>query len=62
MRMDLELRLYTKDVTWLCFRHAMERASKGEEILSEVDDFGNGYSWLIQICTDCEPSFKPVIR
>ncbi len=43
----------------LCFRHAVERANKGEHVNTrtcneETDDCGMSGSWYYPECVDCE--------
>ena len=39
MQLNVQVRFYTADYPWLCFRHAIEEAVKGVEVSVEVDDY-----------------------
>ena len=39
MQLALEIRYYTEEYPWLCFRHAVEEANKGQSVKTEIDDF-----------------------
>jgi hypothetical protein len=43
MNIKIQLRLYTKEYSWLCFRHATQEAMKGAMVESEIDDYNDYY-------------------
>ncbi len=43
MNINLRLRLYTDKLSWLCFKHAVEAANRGEEVKTDIDEFGEYY-------------------
>ena len=60
MNLNLKIRFYTEDYSWLCFKHAAQEASKGEDVKTEVDDYGSenylGTTWCL-LC-DEEEGFR----
>lgn len=56
MEFDIRIRFYTKDRSWLCFRHAVQRAQWGEDVKTEIDDFGSEYYLGTTSCVDCSES------
>jgi len=53
MDIDMQLKFYTDDADWLCFRHATVRVMKGENVKHDVDDFNDEHYLGTTICVDC---------
>ena len=53
MNINFQLRLYTDDESWLCFHHAVIAAARGKNVMTEVDDYDDGYHMGPTNCTVC---------
>lgn len=53
MTIDMQVRYYTEDVEWLCFRHAVKRVMDGEDVHTEVDDYYEDRCMISTVCNDC---------
>ena len=53
MHLNLRVRYYTKRYSWLCFKHAVEAAGLGHEVLTEIDDFNSDYYMGTTVCAPC---------
>lgn len=51
--MNMEIKYQTKDGKWLCFKHAVKRAVKDEDIYPVIDEFGSEYDMRNTDCVDC---------
>jgi len=51
--MNLDVKFSSKDYSWLCFRHAVSEAQKGENIEVEIDDWYSGRYMGSTFCTLC---------
>lgn len=57
--MDIQIKFSSNEASWLCFKHAVQRAIKGADIEVEVGDFYNDcYQGSIS-CKDCFPEDRP---
>ena len=54
MQIRLQIRYYTEDESWLCFRHAVLIALKGEVVSTSIDDYGSDYYLGVTYCTVCD--------
>jgi len=53
MNLRIQVRYYTKTCSWLCFRHAVAQALKGEEVHTELDDYDVEYYLGTTRCVVC---------
>jgi hypothetical protein len=58
MEVRLEVRYYTEDFSWLCFRHATALAIEGFSIETDIDDYRSEYSLIERVCPFCSGGEK----
>jgi len=51
MQIDVEVNYSTNDYHWLCFRHAVQEAMRGGNVMVEVTDY-------IMLCSLCEAELE----
>lgn len=53
MNLNLRVRYHTREWPWLCFRHAIRAAEAGEDVKTEIDDYGSEYYLGTTVCPLC---------
>jgi len=61
MNINLQVRFYTEDYSWLCFRHAVQEASKGKDVKTEIDEYDVEYYGGPTFCLLCSQEIKLVV-
>lgn len=57
MNLNLQIRFYTKDHSWLCFKHAVQSAIEGQDVKTEVDEFRTEF-FACDLCNNELPSIE----
>lgn len=53
MEVNAQIRFYTDDDSWLCFRHATQVAMSGQDVKVEVDNYADDYYMGRTHCKRC---------
>jgi hypothetical protein len=53
MDINLKIKFSTDTERWLCFRHAVQAALRGEDVKTEIDDFDSEYYCGSTWCAPC---------
>lgn len=51
--MEIQIKFSSKTYSWLCFRHAVQEAMRGEDIKPEIDDWSSNYYMGTTFCILC---------
>lgn len=54
MELNIRIRYSTESASWLCFRHAVQRAMKGEDVSTDVNNYDSEHYMGRTSCVDCE--------
>jgi hypothetical protein len=50
-----QIRFYTNDIDWLCFKHAVHHALElHEDVYTDIDDFNSDSYMGSLTCPDCK--------
>lgn len=54
MDIQVQIRFFTENNSWLCFRHAVVTAYRGGDVKTEIDDFSSEYYMGPTTCDYCD--------